>query len=72
MNESNKKNIWKFIQKHEDFLKDKLEPHSKHPNGRNPYAHIFFLINQKFSCSYKDVSDDKVEQLKRFILSIDR
>ena len=55
-----------------DFLKDKLEPHPNHPNGRNPYAHICLLINQKFSCSYKDVCDDEVEQLKRFILSINK
>ena len=49
MNEANKKSVWKFIQKHGDFLKDKLEPHPNHPNGRNPYAHICLLINQKFS-----------------------
>ena len=48
------------------FLKDKLEPHPNHPNGRNPYAHMS-LINQKFSCSYKNISDEKVEQLKKFI-----
>ena len=47
------------------FLKDKLKPHPNHPNGRNPYAHICLLINQKFSCSYKDISDEKVEQLKK-------
>ena len=34
------------------------------------YFHL--LINQKFSCSYKDISDEKVEQLKRFILSISK
>ena len=50
MNEANKKSVWRFIQKHGDFLKDKLEPHPNHPNGRNPYAHICLLINQKFSC----------------------
>ena len=40
MNEANKKSVWRFIQKHGDFLKDKLKPHPNHPNGRNPYAHI--------------------------------
>tara|TARA_B100000963_G_scaffold313599_1_gene291648 strand:+ start:377 stop:595 length:219 start_codon:yes stop_codon:yes gene_type:complete len=72
MNENNKKIVWRFIQKHGDFLKDKLKPHPNHPNGRNPYAHICLLINQKFSCSYKDICDDKVEQLKKFILSINK
>ena len=72
MNEANKKNVWRLIQQHGDFLKDKLEPQLKHLNGRNPYAHICLLINQKFRCSYKDVCDDKAEQLKKFILSIDK
>ena len=72
MNEANKKSVWRFIQKHGDFLKGKLKPHPNHPNGRNPYAHICLLINQKFSCSYKDISDERVEQLKRFILSINK
>ena len=72
MNEDNKKRVWRFIQKHGDFLKDKLEPHPNHPNGRNPYAHICLLINQKFSYSYKDVCDSEVEQLKKFILSINK
>ena len=72
MNEVNKKIVWRFIQKHGDFLKDKLKSHPNHPNGRNPYAHICFLINQEFSCSYKDVCDGEVEQLKKFILSINK
>ena len=72
MNEANKKSVWRFIQKHGDFLKDKLKPHQNHPNGRNPYAHICLLINQKFNCSYKDIRDEKIEELKRFILSINK
>ena len=44
MNEANKKSVWRFIQKHGNFLKDKLKPHPNHPNGRNPYAHICLLI----------------------------
>ena len=72
MNDANKKYFWKLIQSHGDYLKNKLEPHPNHPNGRNPYAHICSLINQKFNCSYKDLSDDKVQELKRFILEIDK
>ena len=39
MNEENSKLVWKVIQKHGDYLKDKLMPHPLHPKGRNPYAH---------------------------------
>ena len=72
MNDNNKKKIWRLIQQHGDQIKNKLKPHPMHPKGRNPYAHICFLINQKFSCSYKDVCDSEVQKLKKFILSINK
>ena len=70
MTEENKKIIWEIIQKQGSFLQNKLKPHPNHPKGRNPYAHICSLINQKFSCSYKDVPDEKLFELKKFILDI--
>ena len=72
MDEKYRKLIWSLIQKKGDLLKDKLEPHASHPNGRNPYAHICSLINQRFKCSYKDLSNEKVEELKKFILKINK
>jgi hypothetical protein len=70
MNESNKKIVWKLIQTHGDFLKNRLKPHPNHPKGRNPYAHICLLINQKFQCSYKDIPDEEIIVLKNFIIGI--
>ena len=72
MNKENASRLWKIIQEAGDYLVGQLPDHPNHPKGRNPYAHICLLINQKFSCSYKDISDEKVEQLKRFILSINK
>ena len=72
MDESNRKIIWKIIQKHGDFLKNKLEPHPSHPEGRNPYAHICSLISEHFRCSYKDVGNDRLKELEEFILKINR
>ena len=70
MNEDNRKIIWKLIQKQGDALRGKLGNHPYHPKGRNPYAHICSLINSKFRCSYKYISNEKVEDLKNFILEI--
>ncbi len=70
MNNDNKNFIWDLIQKRGDYLKNKLKPHPHHPQGRNPYAHICSLINQRFKCSYKEVPDKNIEQLKKFILNI--
>ena len=72
MDESNRKRIWKIIQKHGDFIKDRLQPHPHHPKGRNPYAHICSLITDHFNCSYKDVQNSRVEDLEKFILKIER
>ena len=70
MNKENKRLVWKIIQTHGDFLKDKLEPHPFHPKGRNPYAHICVLIKNNFQESYKDISDKKLDKLISFIKNI--
>ncbi len=70
MNEENSKLVWKVIQKQGDYLKDKLEPHPFHPKGRNPYAHICTLIKDNFQKSYKDVSDERFNELISFIKNI--
>ncbi len=70
MNNENQKEVWRVIQKHGDFLINKLSPHTNHPMGRNPYAHICTLIKSHFGCSYKDVEDEKREDLINFITRI--
>ena len=70
MNKENARLIWKIIQTHGDFLKEKLEPHPFHPKGRNPYAHICVLIKNNFQESYKDISDEKIDELISFIKNI--
>ncbi|MBD22308.1 MAG: hypothetical protein CL572_01415 [Alphaproteobacteria bacterium] len=67
MNDKNKKAIWALIQSRGDFLSNKLSPHPSHPNGRNPYAHICSLIKLHFGCSYKEVKDERLVELVKFI-----
>jgi hypothetical protein len=70
MNEENTRLVWKIIQTHGDYLKDKLEPHPFHPKGRNPYAHICLLIKNSFQGSYRDIPDEKLNELVSFIKNI--
>ena len=63
MNKENAGLVWKIIQTHGDYLKDKLEPHPFHPKGRNAYAHIAICIKQKFGLSYKDIPDEKYKEV---------
>ena len=50
-----------------DYLKDKLPDSQNHPKGRNPYAHVASEIKNKFNCSYKDLPDDKYEEVIKYI-----
>ena len=67
MNEENKKILWSEILKTGDFLKNKLPNHPNHPKGRNPYAHVALEIKNKFQKSYKDLSNDKIDDIRNYI-----
>ena len=67
MNDDNRKYLWNLIQSTGDFLLDKLPEHPNHPKGRNPYAHVALKVKTKFGLSYKDLPDDKLEEVKRFL-----
>ena len=67
MSPENAKSIWKRILEAGDFLKDKLPPHHSHPKGRNPYAHVALEIKNHFGVSYKDVADEKIDEVISYI-----
>ena len=67
MNVNNAKIIWKEIQKTGDFLKGKLPDHPNHPKGRNPYAHVALEVKKHFGMTYKDISDEKYEEVIVFL-----
>ena len=67
MNKENASKLWKMIQKAGDFLVGQLPDHPNHPKGRNSYAHVALCIKEKFNCSYKDIKDDKMNEVIKFI-----
>ncbi len=67
MNEGYKKIIWKKIQSTGDLLQPLLKPSPFHSKGRNAYAHIALCIKKKFGLSYKDIPDEKYEEVIFFI-----
>ena len=67
MNNENAIKLWKLIQETGDFLKDKLPDHPNHPKGRNPYAHVAICVKSKFSASYKDIEDEKFDEVVKYI-----
>ena len=67
MNEKNRRQLWKLIQVAGDYLKGQLPEHPNHPKGRNPYAHVAICIKYKFSQSYKDIPDEKYNEVIEYI-----
>ncbi len=67
MSPENSKQLWKIIQEAGDYLRGQLPNHPNHPKGRNPYAHVALCVKNKFNNSYKDIDDDKFNEVVNFI-----
>ena len=67
MNEDNRRKLWVLIQEAGLYLQGQLPNHPYHPNGRNPYAHVAICIKNKFDSSYKDIPDNKYEEILKYI-----
>ena len=67
MNKENASKLWKIIQEAGDSLHKQLPDHPHHPKGRNPYAHVAICIKEKFNASYKDIPDEKFEEVLEYV-----
>ena len=67
MNEENRRKLWLIIQEAGDYLVGQLPDHPNHSRGRNPYAHIALCVKEKFDNSYKDIADEKFQEVIDYI-----
>ncbi len=67
MNKENTSRLWKLIQEAGDYLIGKLPESPNHPKGRNPYAHVAICIKNKFKMSYKDIPDEKYNEIVQYL-----
>ena len=67
MNENNRRLLWKKIQAAGLYLQGQLPEHPNHPKGRNPYAHVALCVREKFSASYKNIEDEKFNEVVKYI-----
>ena len=67
MNKENASKLWKIIQEAGDFLEGKLPDHPSHPRGRNPYAHVALEVKNYFGMTYKDIPDEKYEEVVKYL-----
>ena len=63
----NKERIWRLIQSRGDEFLGKLLEYPNHPKGRNPYAHVALKIKDRFGCSYKDIADEKYQEVVDYL-----
>jgi hypothetical protein len=63
----NRERIWRLIQSTGDELLGKLPEHLNHPKGRNPYAHVALKVKDRFGFSYKDIADEKYQEVVEFL-----
>ena len=67
MTEDNRRKLWKLIVEAGDYLQGQLPDHPNHPKGRNPYAHVAICVKSKFKQSYKDLEDEKFNEVVEYI-----
>ena len=67
MTEDNRRKLWKLIVEAGDYLQGQLPDHPNHPKGRNPYAHVAICVKTKFKQSYKDIEDEKFNEVVEYI-----
>jgi hypothetical protein len=67
MNDKNRQVVRDRIMEAAENLKGKLPPSSKHPRGRNPYAHIPKVIKHLCGMSYTDLPDEDLAAVLEII-----
>ena len=67
MNKENASKLWKMIQVAGDYLHGQLPNHPNHPKGRNAYAHVAICVKNKFNSTYKDIPDEKFNEVVDYI-----
>ena len=67
MTEENRRKLWTLIVEAGDYLEGQLPDHPNHPKGRNAYAHVAICVKGKFQMSYKNIDDNKFDEVAQYI-----
>lgn len=54
-----------------DRLQGILKVDVRHPGGRNPYAHVAGCVKERFGCSYGELPDELVAEVRRFLFELE-
>ena len=67
MTEDNRRKLWTLIKEAGDYLQGQLPEHPNHPKGRNPYAHVALAVKEEFNVTYKEIPDEKFDEVVKYI-----
>ena len=67
MSPENAKLLFAYMQKAGQDLEGRLPESNRHPKGRNPYAHVAICVKNMFGCTYKEIDDSLLDEVKRYI-----
>ena len=67
MSPENAKLLFSYMQQAGQELVGRLPESIRHPKGRNSYAHVAICVKDKFGCTYKEIDDSLLEEVKRYI-----
>jgi len=54
-----------------DRLQGVLGSDVRHSRGRNPYAHVAGCVKERFGCSYGDLPDERVGEVRRYLIELE-
>ena len=54
-----------------DRLQSVLRSDPRHPRGRNPYAHVAGCVREWFGCSYGELADERVEEVRGYLKELE-
>jgi len=66
-----RKQIWAEMQATGDRLRGVLPVDPRHPQSRNPHAHVAGCVKERFGCSYKDLPDERADEVRKYLIELE-
>ncbi|MFA9197720.1 MAG: hypothetical protein ACEQSM_08990 [Aliarcobacter sp.] len=66
-----RREVWAEMRALGDRLQSVLRSDPRHPRGRNPYAHVAGCVRERFGCSYGELADERVEEVRGYLKELE-
>ena len=66
-----RREVWAEMRALGDRLQSVLGSDPRHPRGRNPYAHVAGCVRERFGCSYGELEDERVDEIRGYLRELE-